>query len=552
MKIINQSIELDDPPAYEDMLFKIEMAARNCYQSKSKGQSEEFISNLIKRGHHCYDDATEVLTENGFKKFQNISSVDKVAVFNTENRTLIGFEFPKDIIKEVYDGDLFFYDTPCINLAVTPNHRIYCSLSSTQRKRINPKFELIEAGIDISPLKKVFSSPMRMAKVASGTVYKNILNPFNFTNFLSFCKLVGFFAGGGSYLSSRRVVFHLKKERKILYLLSICKDLGIECKAYKNNTYILTYENIGKWFKENCFSINKEKKLPDCCLYLSEDCLLSLIDGLKNSDGSIKKNRKDEWSFTNTSFVLVNQFQAITSLIGQVFNMKDKILSDKKTLYTLGESTRKIFPHLNDSRNPSVKAKIIQYKGYVYCVTTTTGLIMVRRNGKTVLSGNSPLEHCSLTFKIVTDRAVLAELSRHRLLSLQVESQRYVRYNDVTFIRPVWLVEDGGQDYNIFKISCQESEQNYLNLIKVCNKKPQEARIVLTNATKSDIICTTNIREWRYIFNLRTTPENNPQFRELMLGGLKVVKDKYPIFFKDINAIKPTPTPTNGMCYNQL
>ena len=145
----------------------------------------------------------------------------------------------------------------------------------------------------------------------------------------------------------------------------------------------------------------------------------------------------------------------------------------------------------------------------------------------------SPLEHCSLTFKITTDRAVLAELSRHRILSLQVESQRYVKYDEVIFIKPVWLTEEG-QAWNIFKVSCQEAEQNYLNLIKICNKKPQEARIVLTNATKCDIICTTNIREWRYIFKLRTTPENNPQFREIMLDGLNKVKEMYPVFFNDI------------------
>lgn len=144
----------------------------------------------------------------------------------------------------------------------------------------------------------------------------------------------------------------------------------------------------------------------------------------------------------------------------------------------------------------------------------------------------SPLEQCSLMFRIVTDRAVLAELSRHRLISMQVESQRFVKYDEVTFIMPVWM-QKFTEEWYIFEESCNNAELYYRKLIKL-NKKPQEARVVLTNATKCDIICTANIREWRYIFKLRTTPENNPQFRELMLDGLTIVKKEYPIFFEDI------------------
>ncbi len=146
----------------------------------------------------------------------------------------------------------------------------------------------------------------------------------------------------------------------------------------------------------------------------------------------------------------------------------------------------------------------------------------------------SPLEHCSLTFKIVTNREVLAELSRHRLLSLQVESQRFVKYNEITFIKPVWIDASNTQEWYYFTTVCKDAEANYLHFLTEFKKKPQEARIVLTNAVKCSIICTTNIREWRYIFKLRTTPENNPQFRQLMLDGLRLVKDKYPIFFNDI------------------
>ena len=63
---------------------------------------------------------------------------------------------------------------------------------------------------------------------------------------------------------------------------------------------------------------------------------------------------------------------------------------------------------------------------------------------------------------------------------------------------------------------------------------PQEARSVLPNSLKTEINISTNVRDWRHIFKLRTPPAAHPQMRELMIPLLKEFQEKIPILFDDI------------------
>ena len=78
-----------------DPLFVISMAARTCYDSRSKDQVNkraDFVKGLIKSG-HCYDGETEVLTKKGFIKWRDYNG-EEVAVVNKDG-TFRAFEFPK-------------------------------------------------------------------------------------------------------------------------------------------------------------------------------------------------------------------------------------------------------------------------------------------------------------------------------------------------------------------------------------------------------------------------------------------------------------------------
>ena len=133
---------------------------------------------------------------------------------------------------------------------------------------------------------------------------------------------------------------------------------------------------------------------------------------------------------------------------------------------------------------------------------------------------HSVLEHVSATVRLVVDRGVMAELTRHRLASFCLdESTRYCNYSDkdkfggeLTFVdHPS---RDNGQ-YHAWKRFMQASESAYLDAL-MYGASPQEARSVLPNSLKTVIIMTANIREWMHIFSLRCAPAAHPDMRHIM------------------------------------
>lgn len=147
----------------------------------------------------------------------------------------------------------------------------------------------------------------------------------------------------------------------------------------------------------------------------------------------------------------------------------------------------------------------------------------------------APLEFADITFDLTTSRAVLAEITRHRLSSFCVESQRYIqeaKTGDITFIKPEWYnVED--EATTVWQNQIQSVEDAYKELIAL-GCKPEQAREVLPNSTACRIIMKANLREWRHIFELRTSKFAYPQMRTLATQMLKLCNERVPIVFNDL------------------
>lgn len=147
----------------------------------------------------------------------------------------------------------------------------------------------------------------------------------------------------------------------------------------------------------------------------------------------------------------------------------------------------------------------------------------------------TPLEFGDLVFDITTSRAVLAELTRHRLASFCVESQRYIqeaKTGDITFIKPTWD-DNVGPECTEWKQQMLRAETSYKQLISF-GLKPEQAREVLPNSTACRIIMKANFREWRHIFELRCSKRAYPQMRELMTEMLKQAHEAVPVVFDDL------------------
>ena len=148
------------------------------------------------------------------------------------------------------------------------------------------------------------------------------------------------------------------------------------------------------------------------------------------------------------------------------------------------------------------------------------------------------LEHASVTVKFVVDRGVSHEIVRHRLAAYCQESTRYCNYSkdgfggQVTFIQPNFL-DRGTRGWELWVLACEQAEKAYFDLLN-WGCSPQEARAVLPNSLKTEVVMTANLREWRHFFTLRTAPAAHPQMREVAIPLLCRMQELIPVVFDDI------------------
>jgi thymidylate synthase (FAD) len=151
----------------------------------------------------------------------------------------------------------------------------------------------------------------------------------------------------------------------------------------------------------------------------------------------------------------------------------------------------------------------------------------------------SVIEHASATVRFIVDRGVSHELVRHRLAAYSQESTRYCNYGQegfgkgITVIRPCWLDLDS-QEGLIWQHHCQEVEHAYFHFLKR-GWSPQQARSLLPNCLKTEVVMTCNMREWRHVFRMRTSPAAHPQMRQVMAPLLDLFKTHLPPLFEDIS-----------------
>ena len=148
---------------------------------------------------------------------------------------------------------------------------------------------------------------------------------------------------------------------------------------------------------------------------------------------------------------------------------------------------------------------------------------------------HSILEHVNITVKFICSRGISHELVRHRHCAFSQESTRYVNMGgkEIEFIKPWWYDKEKPHVVDKWRNHMHDCVFYYQELL-IEELPPQAARGVLPNDLKTEIIVTTNIREWRHILDLRTDGAAHPDMRNLMRPLLAEFKEKYPVLFDDV------------------
>ena len=378
----------------------------------------------------CYDEKTEILTEKGWVLFKNLERGIKVAQYNFDGT--IEFIIPSEYYEMDNNTELIHFKSTgygYTDIMVTPNHRMI------RRRKSDKEIQFFEADDQKYHYKKGYGTKNEL--IVSG--FKKYGEKNKLTD-IERLKIA--FQADGSFPSHSEdysgiitgcnmpIRFSIKKERKYKRLIEILDKTGYE---YTQNKYDNGYYSI--WIK------SKEEFVKDLSwVELNEinyEWCREFIDELKHWDGH--KSSENTISFSSINKSCIDIVCAIASLCGyksHISSVKDKREdSDRKELFTI------ILDKTKDSvsgRN-IIKSKV-KYNGKVYCVSVPTKMLVVRRNNRVCICGNS--EHgiqCQYEDDLKYYKRLINEVAPEGIIS--IVSDGYDYWNVIGNIIPT-LKED--------------------------------------------------------------------------------------------------------------
>ena len=157
----------------------------------------------------------------------------------------------------------------------------------------------------------------------------------------------------------------------------------------------------------------------------------------------------------------------------------------------------------------------------------------------------SVIEHESVTVRMVCDRGVTHEIVRHRIASYSQESTRYCNYAGDKFDNQITVIdlatgfgydlskENDRAKYDVWRTAMENAEKAYFRMMEL-GATPQEARSVLPNSLKTEIVVTMNLRSWRNFFRLRVDSHAHPQMQQVAGIVYREFQKRLPVFVADL------------------
>lgn len=320
---------------------------------------------------HCYSEDTEILTAGGWKTFGQLTYQDKVAQWD---EGIITFVTPEDIIWQEYEGEMYMHRNKSIDQLVTGNHRVYI-----QNYKKHGFFKVITA----KELLDEISSDSRIPTAGVCEQGADTLDE-NFLRLLVATQADGFLAKDCS-----AITFSFVKERKIERMRGILDSLGAKYTLSTHNrkgrdevsfrvkASPLTVE-IRSWLGE-------DKSFTEKFITLSQRLRTIFILELKFWDGTETKNG---YVVDTTCQKSVDIIQAVAISLGVKCT---KTEFDKKASFGNCHIWRAFISKkaIAWASVRTAEKGVIPYKGFIGCVTVPSSFVVVRRNGKTFVSGNS-------------------------------------------------------------------------------------------------------------------------------------------------------------------
>lgn len=565
----------------EDAARLIEIAGRCCYMSfgakAGSKTNKRYIQNLLGRNsdgtfkpgpaHGCYDVDTEVLTENGWKFWPDVTEDDKLATLNNEHK--VEYHKPIRLISYKHEGKMYHVKSLNVDLLVTPDHKMFTCLTATKQGRFRE--------LGSYSLMKAEGIGFKAHAYYKGSNGLNCVLDINDNP--AIMALLGFAIGDDvSYKDIDCVRFNTRSERKISWLKKTARLANRILTQQKNGTWSLRLEDDEISLFRKIYTDDDEKKMPEVVLHCSY--LDSLYEGLMQSSGFVEENGSSR--YYTTSETLAGQFQQLCLHIGiaaDVHQVDEYVKSlshkDDKCLYRVCMVRDNLKPKVNE---PSLDLNrsnwVDDFSGDVFCAEVPNNTLYIRRNGKTVWSGNSVCEHPCWSFLVVgSGRGFSHEQVRHRVgWAYSQLSTRYCDFEreeqegtwDPGFCIPP-LAQLSGESRASVESALKKSQELYCEILasiendlknnpnfreKLDKLEPREAkrmlrkaargaaRDVLPIATEAIMTMSANARSIWNVIVLRANEHAEAVIRDIYVQIAKIMEKELPALFNGMEYIK--------------
>jgi hypothetical protein len=374
-----------------------------CDGAPSKEPKDIIVKDIVQPG--CYSEDTEVLTREGWKRFSEITGEEEIMTLNPKTNE-IEYQKPTKVWKYYYEGKMVLWEGQMYNLLVTPEHNVWCRIHSRkQGKKISKKgennwglrkasdllnyeIEFSKTGIWKGENKEYFELP----KVDGVNIRQIDKIPIDlwlkfFGWWISEGSLDRTKAEEGDYLISIR---QYNKEN-LKEIADIIRQIGWQPNVREEYGGVSFYsKQLYHYLLQ--FGHAKDKFIPKEFKQLPPDKIRMLLTALFKGDGSfvssdIKENigyrEKYRGAFRRYATKSKQLADDVLELLIKI-GLSGKVTYDRKhDIYWVGVVNRNLTPRTTKS------PKLVDYKGFVYDVTVPNHILMVRRNGNPIWSGNS-------------------------------------------------------------------------------------------------------------------------------------------------------------------
>jgi len=351
----------------------------------------------------CYDDQTELLTENGWKLFKDLKKTDKIATLNPITK-ILEYHHPTKIIISQYTGEMYRFKSLFLDLLVTPNHKVY-----VKRKRKSNNFNFEEA-------RNLFGKTQLTFK--RDAIWKGINKKFIDINgeiylMNDWLEFLGYYISEGNVYHNKKThswkvkISQNRNSKHYEDIKNCIKRLGFNYYEIKDNKR----ENVGGfeiskkslYLYLNQFGYCYQKYIPKEIKQLSSKQLKILLKSLIYGDGHIFNENR--FSYISTSKKLIDDVQEIALKIGysasyslktqkKFGQIRGRIIKSVCPCYCTNITNKRNTPTLpnyskDDGKNGYHQIKKEDYNGKIYCCEVKNHIVYVRRNGKPVWCGNS-------------------------------------------------------------------------------------------------------------------------------------------------------------------